>query len=157
MRGRRWNSMHSTSSSIASEIPARGRRLSLRRYGSESEGYRCCCNRSSRFAPGFGCCISSLPASPRLVSQGCFALGRGSTLRLLCEPRHRCGQPLPPSVPCSGAARSFPRQHAVVRGSVDGAAHNRSVEATSNGWPHMASCSFSALCSQPLDAPRVER
>jgi hypothetical protein len=34
---------------------------------------------------------------------------------------------------------------------------NRSVEATSNGWPHMASCSFFALCGQPLDAPHVER
>jgi hypothetical protein len=34
---------------------------------------------------------------------------------------------------------------------------NPSVEATSNGWPHMASCSFSALCGQPLAAPHVER
>jgi hypothetical protein len=46
------------------------------------------------------------------------------------------------SVPCSGAARSFAAQRATVRGSVDGAAHNLAVEATSTGWPHMASCSF---------------
>jgi hypothetical protein len=34
---------------------------------------------------------------------------------------------------------------------------NRSVEATSNGWPHKTSCSFSAMCGQPLAAPHVER
>jgi hypothetical protein len=34
---------------------------------------------------------------------------------------------------------------------------NPSVEATSNGWPHKASCSFFALCGQPLAAPHVER
>jgi hypothetical protein len=34
---------------------------------------------------------------------------------------------------------------------------NRSVEATSNGWPHKASCSFFTLCGQPLAAPHVER
>jgi hypothetical protein len=36
-------------------------------------------------------------------------------------------------------------------------APNRSVEATSNGWPHKASCSFFTLCGQPLNAPHVER
>jgi hypothetical protein len=46
------------------------------------------------------------------------------------------------SVPCSGAARSFAAQRAIVRGFVDGAAHNLAVEATSTGWPHMASSSF---------------
>jgi hypothetical protein len=34
---------------------------------------------------------------------------------------------------------------------------NRSVEATSNGWPHKASCSFFTLCGQPSAAPHVER
>jgi hypothetical protein len=46
------------------------------------------------------------------------------------------------SVPCPGAARSFVAQRATVRGSVDGAAHNLAVEATSTGWPNMASSSF---------------
>jgi hypothetical protein len=34
---------------------------------------------------------------------------------------------------------------------------NTSVEATSNGWPHRASCSFLALCGQPSAAPHLER
>jgi hypothetical protein len=34
---------------------------------------------------------------------------------------------------------------------------NTSVEATSNGWPHMASCSLFALCGQPSAAPHLER
>jgi hypothetical protein len=36
-------------------------------------------------------------------------------------------------------------------------APNRSVEATSNGWPHRASCSFLALCGQPSAAPHLLR
>jgi hypothetical protein len=66
-----------------------------------------------------------------------------------------CGGPLPPSVPCSAAARSCAASHAIVRGSVDGAAHNPAVEATSTGWPHRASCSFFALCGQPVAAPHL--
>jgi hypothetical protein len=34
---------------------------------------------------------------------------------------------------------------------------NRSVEATSNGWPPRASCSFFALCGQPSAAPHLQR
>jgi hypothetical protein len=54
----------------------------------------------------------------------------------------RCGRPLPPSVPCPGAPQLFAAKSAAVSGSVDGAAHNLAVEATSTGWPHRASCSF---------------
>jgi hypothetical protein len=168
LRRFRSSLLHSASPSVAVETPAQAQRLSLHRYGSASRVHRYCRNASSRFSPGFGCCINSSPSLSRLVAHRASRQARPPRWgnRIAMQPlwlshgaQHRfvvvslCRPPCPAQglrarLPCS--VRSF-------SGSVDGAAHNRSVEATSNGWPHMASCSFLALCGQSSAAPHLER
>jgi hypothetical protein len=50
-----------------------------------------------------------------------------------------------------------PVKHCQHQREVKKMAPNRSVEATSNGWPRKASYSFFALCGQPSAAPHLER
>jgi hypothetical protein len=118
MREFRWNVVRSASPSMAVKIPAQDQRLSLHRYRSASKVHRCCRNASSRLSPGFGCCINSSPSLSRLVAASCFAPGSVATagqpnrrapavVEPRCIAKVRCGQPLPPSVPCSRAPRSL--------------------------------------------------
>jgi hypothetical protein len=99
------------------------------------------------------------------------ACGRQASTSWLSLYRGRCGGSLPS--PNSAAAAYFApmgvrarslqlkRRREQARSQYKYTGHsvwpNPSVEATSNGWPHMASCSFFALCGQPLAAPHVER
>jgi hypothetical protein len=153
MRKSWWSVMSSASRPIAVEIPAQDPCLSLHRYGFASKVHRCCRNSSSRFSPGFGCCINSSRSLSWLVAASRFAPSSAATVgqpssyaAAVAEPRciarfvvvGLCRPPCPAQglrarTQCS--VRSF-------SGSVDGAAHNPAVEATSTGWPHRASCSF---------------
>jgi hypothetical protein len=142
------------SSAITVEIIARGHQLSRHSYGSASEVRRCCFNGHRVLRRG----------SPVVSAAGRrhrVGLAEGA-LRLAVTP---AAAPMPSGVslwlasaapvPCPGGARLLAAKPAAVSGSVVGAAHNRSVEATSTGWPHMASCSLFALCGQPVAAPHL--
>jgi hypothetical protein len=142
------------SPAITVEIIARNRQLSLHSYGFASEVQRCCFNGRRVLRRG-----SAVVSAARRRRRVWLAEG---ALRLTAPP---AAAPMPSGVslwlasaapvPCPGAARLLAAKPAAVSGSVDGAAHNRSVEATSTGWPHMASCSFFALCGQPVAAPHL--
>jgi hypothetical protein len=143
MRKYRWSASRGVcvrSPAITVEIIARGHQLSLHSYGSASKVHRCWRNASSLFSPRHHRCISGMRSSPRLDGRCCinsapslswllaasrFAPGSVATVGQLnsratavaeprCIAKVRCGGPLPPSVPCSGAARSHAAQPAVV-------------------------------------------
>jgi hypothetical protein len=147
--------MHGTLPSITVEVPAQGKRLSLRRYGSASKVHRCCRNASSRFSPGHYCCISSLRSSPRLAGRACFAIDlaarsgsyacRGLVVVGLCRPpcpaqglRARRRRSMPPSAaPSMGLRITWRSRRHLPAGRT---------------WHHVHSCLVrpAGSCASPL-------